>query len=340
MNTDLRTRNRRRSSRWMPAPATAAVVLALVAVFAAQGCGARPAARGTTRTGPVTGALTARVRALTCPTDYRATATQAPWVPAKPHGVDASARLAPDETPTTVVVCAYLHRIGTGGLVTGRRVLAGKLGGVRDVLAYVPRSTTSPPCTAILLGTDGDNFLLGLTYGSGTVWVSAPGNHCSGSGNGSFRAAPNLSSFARAAYLSGRWTSNGSVACVRAARCPNRISQPGRLGQDAAMVPAGAIAVSVVDQDGPTSRPVGGIAALVAALNSLSTSPDTGRCQPVSGGRPSTTYALTFDYRTGTGVVVRVSPGCRPSVSNGSLQAGGADPARVLKEMNKLLGHR
>jgi hypothetical protein len=72
-------------------------------------------------------------------------------------------------------------------------------------LAWVPptpaRARRACPDYASI--TDGDYYLIGLSYPGATVWVAAPGNHCEGSSNGVFFSTANLSVLALSWYKAG-----------------------------------------------------------------------------------------------------------------------------------------
>jgi hypothetical protein len=113
-------------------------------------------------------------------------------VPASPDGVDGAAQLVPKQTPLAAVVCAY--RQPDQGALTGAHQLTGSLAAVPAALSTAPSSAGAPvaACPLYFRAVDADNYLIGLRYAAGQLWVSAPGFHCSGSGNGVFTSSENL----------------------------------------------------------------------------------------------------------------------------------------------------
>lgn len=135
--------------------------------------------------------------------------TTSPWVPAKPAGVHSKNKMVPKLHPTHVTVCGYLGK-GTAHpkslRLSGQRELGGELDRVVDSLRTVPAaSAKQQSCAYYLSPSDGDDYLIGLRYAEAIVWVSAPGNHCLGSGNGAFHSDRNLSSDARASFAARSW---------------------------------------------------------------------------------------------------------------------------------------
>src|SRR6201999_1333372 len=92
-----------------------------------------------------------------------------------------------------------------------------------------------------LLATDGDDYLVGLSYPGATIWVNASGNHCGGGSNGVFSSGLQLSA------LGAGWVKSGLPATAPPTAplpCAD-LTSTGRLGQQDAMVPPGAVSVSV-----------------------------------------------------------------------------------------------
>jgi len=124
------------------------------------------------------------------------------WIPQPPKGVDAAKGFVPPDTPTHAIVCAYLH--GNRGKLTGTRTLDGNLSMIPADLAELPRAPDGQPCELYYALTDGDYYLMALSYPSGAMWLSIPGNHCVGASNGKLIVA-NLRAQADAAYRTGDW---------------------------------------------------------------------------------------------------------------------------------------
>jgi hypothetical protein len=275
------------------------------------------------------------VAALACPSALprpKAGSPDLPWVPAKPHNVDGTSRMVPLERPSRVVVCPYIDPRSPAGR-SGSAVLSGDLQGVADDLAWTPPAVagSGQACTAVALPTDGDGYLIGLSYpGGGFVWVSASANHCSGSGNGVFNSPAHLSGFAKRWYQAGHWVAGTAPTC--------RSLGAGRLGQQKQMVPGSPVSVTACNVDGGKTGPTRPASAtvvrqLIAALNASPSTPWQPTCQPT--GSTFRDYNLQFAYSQGPPVTISVTSGCTPGVVNGSLQAGGA--SAILPLINTLL---
>jgi hypothetical protein len=329
-------RNRRGpATPWAVSLAVFAVVIATFGVRAYVVRDAAPVARPAVTAAPVS--------ALACP---KAVPADRPadrggrdlWVPAAPRGFDASARLVPPQVPARAIVCAYIGPRSPAGR-SGSVPLTGDLSGVMNDLAWVPPAPTVGACTTNLSLTDGDYYLIGLSYPGATVWVAATGNHCGGSSNGMFYSRTSLSRQALSSYKAQRWaaTPGSNDACRRSG-----FERLGRLGQQSSMVPGNPISVSVCEvsaADGgkATQRTeTSGVERFTSALGALKTSPDGGACKP--DGQPFTDYSLVFGYAEGPPVNVEVYSSCRPAIHNGSLQA--SDPTTVLPLIQELLHPR
>lgn len=322
---------RRGQARWAAAGAAAAVAAIVIAVTLIW-------TRGSARE-----QLPTSSAALTCPTTYRhASAPTTGWVPADPTGIDGTKRLAPNETPRQAVVCAYLGP--DVGSITGERALTGDLGPVTETLTWQPRPLPGQgrACVQYLAMTDGDDYLIGLTYADGTEWVSVPGDHCKGATNGEFETQANLRAYADDAYTSGHWSTTVST------RNAGGFFSPGRLGQETTMVPDGAVSLTVAfsappEQIVPRSRSAtfgnkDDFAGLVRTLNSAASTASNGECDPQRGSFAGAwTWTLQFHYPVGPDVTVRVGTGCHP-IDNGSLQAD--NDAELVPLIEKLLTQR
>ena len=329
-------------SPWLPA-AAAAVVVAAVSVAAVTI--AHSNHHSATRPPAAAGALT-------CPQASEQPTGARPWVPAQPAGVDGSSHLVPDVTPTRAVICAYLPpnppasppAETAGAALTGSVQLSGDLSGIPADLTWMPRElTTSRPCDAMLASTDADNYLLGLTYADGTLWVGVPGDHCTGSSNGRFVSTANLRAQTAASYAAGTWQPPPTSVRPTTDKDPCWDTDPGRLGQDAAMVPGAPTSVQICKGTGVGNRSeyssvslASGFDDLVSALNAPATRSSTNGCQGF--GSQSVTYQMIFRYAVGPSVYVWVDPYCDPSINNTSLQA--VDSTAVVPVIEQLLaGH-
>jgi hypothetical protein len=260
--------------------------------------------------------------APSCPAQFDSASK--PWVPALPTGVDGRTRLAPATVAAAVVVCAYRH--ADNEALTGSRQLAGDLTPVEDQLSWAPPkvNTAVLPCALYIAAADRDNYLIGLQYQDALVWVWAPGFHCQSSGNGEFVSSANLGAVASGWYDAGR-----ASAAASSASCVNGL---GRLGQDVALVPAGASGAQIcrvaISSD-TLLRTLTAVAAgqLADALNAVPTAKATDAC--VSGVVGS---KLVFTYPSGPPVIVHIRPGCDQVIDNGALQTlAHTDLTRVLR---------
>jgi hypothetical protein len=272
-------------------------------------------------------------RLLSCPASY---AHQAPWVPAKPAGIDGRSRLVPRITPSSALLCAYrgsnTAKQQAGWTLSGRRSLAGGLGSLASQLTWQPHSPRLPiACTAV--GGPQTNYLIGLAYpGGGRIWVAATDepNECFGASNGEFTSSGIIGPAVNTAFASGRWPARTPVSCNRS------YQDIGRLGQGTAMVPAGPTSVTICAPNARTRTLTSGYQALVSALNRLPTRPSTHGCSGTPG--PSGAYQIFFSYPEGPPVLVSILIGCHPAIDNDALQATSA--SSVMPVVRQLLNTR
>jgi hypothetical protein len=314
----------RRRPGWYVPFTVAAAVAAVVAgsVWAGGLLGGHKPVRAAGGASPVQ-------RLLSCPASY---AHQAPWVPAKPAGIDGRSRLVPQMTPSSALLCAYrgsnTAKQQAGWALSGRRSLAGGLASLAGQLTWQPHSQ---PIACTLVGGPQINYLIGLAYpGGARIWVAATDepNECVATSNGEFTSSGIIGPAVSTAFASGRWPARTPVSCNR--------SNPdtGRLGQGAAMVPAGSTSVTIC---APKARTVAtSYQALVSALNRLPTRPSTLDCSGTPG--PAGAYELFFSYPEGPPVLVSILVGCHPAIGNGDLQANSA--SSVMPVIQQLLNRR
>jgi hypothetical protein len=325
--------DRMRAGRWGWGAAAWAACLILIAGLAAT-VGLRHERPHAAPPATPTGTKSA-TSALECPGQPGHMSGTSPWVPANPHGVDGHTQLAPRQAPARVVVCAYIGPGSPAG-VSGSVVLTGDLAGVASDLSWAPPAIPGHgrPCALNLLPTDGDYYLIGLNYPTGTLWVAAPANHCAGASNGLFTSDAHAAALAIAWRKAGRWVPR--PATDRDACNPTGF---GRLGQQTAMVPDQPISVTTCEATAPNGgrstrrTTTSGYQQLTTALNQLPTGPWGHGCNP--GTQPVSMYNLLFDYAEGPPVVVTISPNCTPAVSNRSLQS--SDASKVLPLLDQLL---
>ncbi len=266
---------------------------------------------------------TAAAARLACPAKY---AKQAPWVPAKPAGVDGRERLVPQQTPSSALICGYDGDNGArqqaGWALSGRRSLAGNLAGLARQLSSQPRQVPGHEVICAGVGGPQTNYLVGLTYpGGATIWVAITDDarECVAASNGEFTSDTLIGREVSKAFASGRWPAQPPVACQAA---------DGRLGQDTVMVPAGATSLTICTLSARHAFKVhptitAGYQVLVQALNRLPARLSTHACSGSPG--PGSYYVLVFSYPQGPPVSVRVTVGCQPAIDNDSLQAASAD---------------
>lgn len=308
--TGQRTRLTHRWRRPLVAAAAAAAV-ATIALATAWASGL---------TGPVQNSpVTSSTAPLACPVKH---AGGTLWVPAKPTGFDGRSRLAPQQVPASVVICAYSGNSRgpqRGWGLSGRRILSGGLAQVAGLLAWQPRFATKQPLGCVSPSGKQTDYLVGLAYGDGTkLWVTAQRkpSFCAGSSNGQFHSVNDLGPVVARAFASGQWPAQSPPSCS-----PTYLA--GRLGQSATMVPAGADSVLICVGNN-THAATTKIQALVSALNSLPTRAATGVMDCGNGPPPGGSYYLNFIYPQGPPATVTVLPPCRPAISSYGLQSASA----------------
>ena len=290
-----------RRVRWLAPVAAAAVVIAI-----AGGWFAADQLTGSSKKTPVAGS------AADCPATHPDDDEY--WVPSKPSIAGADDRLVPDVTPESMQVCAYLH---DDNELTGQQAVTGNVSEAAQTLTWLPRRVGGRACALERMITDGDNYLIRLTYPDGVVWLAAPGDHCAGASNGDFETRANLRQFAADAYQTGAWLPPGLDQPPTI--CGYKWA-PGRLGDDTAMVPGTPDSVTICNDQ--REQTVVNPGALIDQLNALPTQPSTGGCHATHD--PNFTmidYHLFFNYAQGPPAVVDVLVGCAPNVDNSALQA-------------------
>jgi hypothetical protein len=329
----------RRRTHWLPAVAAAVVVLAVVGtVVAIRGVG-----DGRHSAAPAPTALDCPPNFAAAPGDFSPL-----WVPAKARGVDGTRRLVPLQTPSRALVCGYesqrFSATRAGMPLTGTAALGRDLSRLPGALAWLPRTLPgqSVACLSDARAIDSHSYLIGLTYPGGTMWVSAPGNHCDGATNGSFVTSTNLATFAAAALTAHEVPPLASTPTGPHTAC--EVTNSGRLGQETEMVPDHPVSATMckVTPVHPASSPILAVpdpGTLAAKLNSLHTAPSASGCNDTGpNGAVYARYELLFRYSDGPPVLVILTPGCHPSVDNRSLQAD--DGGAVIKLMANQPTHK
>ncbi len=234
-----------------------------------------------------------------------------PWVPAPPT-TETPGRLVPDADPVEALVCRYGDVFGAeSAALDGEVVLNGGLDRIRTDL-FVPARVDGADRACTQIGGGFVPHLVRLRYADGELWLSAvqEPNGCSESGNGAFVSPTYLGDLLAQAYDSGTWPPRDADACAGGAI--------GRAGQERALVPDGWTSlVACVEDDGRREVDAGRSAQVAALLDQLRTQPGTDACE----GTPEVVTRLAFGYAEGPPVVVGWTPGCEPSVGNGSLSA-------------------
>jgi len=320
------SRPRRRLADWY-VPFTVAVAVAAVVVGS---IGAGRLLGGHQQAPATVSGGADRIRGASCPARY---AGQAPWVPARPDGVDGRSRLVPQQTPSSALICAYAgSNTATrqvGWALSGRRSLAGDVAGLAGQVTWQPRRVPGQQVFCTLMGGRQTNYLIRLTYpGGATIWVAATDepNECVDASNGEFTSSGIIGPDVSRAFASGRWPAPQPVSCAR----PRQ--DIGRLGQDTAMVPAGSTSLIICATKAHTLT--SGYQPLVLALNRLPTRPSTRSCSP--SPRPSAPmYQLLFSYPQGPPVSVFIISGCYPEIDNLGLQSNSA--SNILPVIQQLL---
>jgi hypothetical protein len=268
---------------------------------------------------------TTQAARLTCPARY---AKQAPWVPAKPAGVDGRSRLVPRQTPRSALICAYagsnMAKQQAGWALSGRRSLVGGLARLAGQLSWEARLLPNQEIACTDIGGVQTNYLIGLRYpGGSTMWVAATHdpNACVNSSNGEFTSSGNFGPSVSQAFASGRWPA------PQPATCKGTFQNVGRLGQDMAMVPAGPTSLTICAPRAHITV-TSGYQPLVRALDRLPTRVSTRACSGSPG--PGSFYQLRFSYREGPSVLVDIAVGCHPAIDNLDLQSASASTVMPL----------
>ena len=269
---------------------------------------------------PVPAVATAAVPVV-CPKVFGG---HAPWVPARPVGVDTESQLVPSQAPAIAVVCLYRESAPGSRNLTGQRQLTGGLDQLAAELSWLPRKFPGQGHGCSAVGNRFvDNYLMGLSYpGGGTVWVSTQweANDCLDSSNGSYTTQANLGRQVGASYEAGGWVEAPLSHVPSPDPCATSLS--GRRGEETGLVPAQPVSVIVCEQGSELGSTYQSWAAaigfepLVAALNALPVRPSSWSCDSLVPGTRSAMYELKFHYATGPDVFVRIMPGCRPAVDN------------------------
>ena len=245
-----------------------------------------------------------------CPERWAGTGAE-PWVPAPPT-TETPGRLVPDADPVEALVCRYGDLTGADSAALEGDVL------LRDGLELVRTDLLLPErvegrqqaCTQV--GGAVVPHLVRLRYADGELWLAGvqEPNGCTESGNGAFTTSAYLGDRLAEALRSGSWPQPDPAPCAK--------GRQGRAGQEQALAPPGWTALVVCAEDG-AGREVAPDRAeqVVSLLGQLETRPGTNACD----GVPTSSSRLVLSYADGPPVELRWTPGCDPSLGNGSLSA-------------------
>lgn len=278
---------------------TAALVAAVLVLAA---CGEEPQGSATPTSAPSA--------AAGCPETFPAPAGD-PWVPAGPT-TETPGRLVPDADPVEALVCRYGDVFeADAAALQGEVALEGGLDRVRtDLLVPARVEAAERACTQI--GGGQVPHLVRLRYADGELWLSAvqDPNRCTDTGNGAFVSSAYLGDRLAQAYDTAAWPGQDPDPCARGG--------PGRAGEEGTLVPAGWASLVVCEPDGRSREVPPDRAVQVAELlGQLPVRPGTNACE----GVPTAVRRLVLGYEQGPRSVVVWTPGCEPSVGNGSLSA-------------------
>ncbi|MCW2529375.1 MAG: hypothetical protein JWM76_4235 [Pseudonocardiales bacterium] len=192
---------RRRDPKvWLLAAASIVIVVgvALIPVFIRNGS-----------TSPAAAPVAAPSAPLACPATIDNSSP--PTVPDLPAGVDGRSRLVPTQTPDRVVICAYDHPADASTAprpVTGSKILGGDLGGLAKELSAIPAQMSDQRACTLIGNLTVTDFLVGLNYPTGTVWVSTStdANRCIDSSNGVFTTSTYLGARVSQWFAAGSWS--------------------------------------------------------------------------------------------------------------------------------------
>jgi hypothetical protein len=259
-------------------------------------------------------------------------------VPARP-GVDTGGRLVPRETPRRAVVCRYaLDRYdpaqGQGPTWTLRAdELAGGLDRLADDLWWFPSAPPGwRPACALMARSHPVNYLIGLQYPGGTVWVATPGDgECGVTTNGDLVSDRPAGDRVERSLDARTWVPPRATPAADQDRLCRAGAEAGRHGQDDVLVPPAPVELLVcrqTDDQTADGRPVystgtlrDGVAEFAAQLSSGRTVPDTGTrgCSAPRG--VTATYKLVFRYAEGPPVGIGALIGCDPPLLGATVKA-------------------
>jgi hypothetical protein len=215
--------------------------------------------------------------------------------------------------------------------LTGSRALTTDLQRLTaDLSVAVAGDAAGRPCT--MMAGPSSLYLVGLTYGSGRLWVAAEQevNRCTGATNGVFATPAYLGDVIAKAYEAAAWT--GWPAPEGSCAAP----VVGRAGADREIVPGEPTVLTLCEQvanpDQAVSSDSTAAGQRVRALRGSDIDPvlRSVRALPASAlgatrdcpdQKPDASYEVVASYAAGPAVRVSVQPGCTPAVTTDTLQA-------------------
>ena len=279
---------------------------------------------------PVSGGAIPVQRLLSCPASY---AHQAPWVPAKPAGIDGRSRLVPQITPSSALLCAYrgsnTARQQAGWALSGQRPLAGGLASLASQLTWKPRSPHQPiACTAV--GGPQTNYLIGLAYPGGARYGSP--RPTSPTVRRRLQRRVTSSRHYRPRREHGvrlRPVARPHASVVQPVLPGHRPARPGHGDGSRRLDVRDHLRTQGPRGDHQLSGP--GLGTQPAADPPLNPG-----CPGTPG--PSAAYQIFFSYPEGPPVLVSILVGCHPAIDNNGLQANSA--SSVIPVIRQLLNPR
>jgi hypothetical protein len=273
-------------------------------------------------------------------------------VPAAP-GVETGGHLVPRETPLRAVVCKYAKHLGDPANPTWALQAAELTGGLdrlAEDLWWFPRAldaTWTPMCSGRARRNPVD-YLVGLQYPGGTVWVATAGvDECETTTNGAFVSGRMAGDQVDRSRAAGTWLpSRADVSGGSWPKdpCLTTGAQPGRFGQDVALVPPAPVELLVCERvrkpgaSGETYRTGtlrDGVAEFAAQLGSGRTLTSDGGCQSSRGVTHH--YTLVFRYTDGPPVRISAFIGCDPPLVGDTLGAWEAPGTNLVARLASIV---
>jgi hypothetical protein len=282
-----------------------------------------------------------------CPADPGGPGGNRVTVPAAP-GVDTGGHLVPRQAPTRAVVCRYALRSydptkGQASWALRAGALAGGLDRLGEDLWWFPRAPTGwmPVCTTRWNPHPVD-YLVGLQYPGGTVWISTAGSsECTTTTNGDFVSDRLAGDQVERSLAAGAWVPSARLPRADETNPCETGPEPGRYGQDTTLVPPAPVELRICRQSDDQSSqglPIYGSATLRTGVAELAAQLSSGRTQSSNPGCDASggitdSYLLLFRYAEGPPVRVGAVIGCDPPLVGDTVvawEAPGTDLATRL----------